>query len=73
MWVKHDLGLLLQQHAAGIFLVLDDLKQDLVQPFHDVRLDFAQGHLVGDLEDIAQRLGAFAVKAAHGQAQLVDG
>ena len=53
--------------------MLDDLQQDLVQPLDDVGLDFAQGHLVGNLEDIAQRLGAFAVKAAHGQAQLVDG
>ena len=34
--------------------------------------DFAQGHLVGNLEDIAQRLGAFAVKSAHGQAEFVD-
>ena len=45
----------------------------LVQPLDDVRFRLAQGHLVGDLENIAQRLGAFAVKAAHGQAQLVDG
>ena len=37
-----------------------------------VRFGFAQRHLVGHLENIAQRLGAFAVKPAHGQAQLVD-
>ena len=34
-------------------------------------LGFAEGHLVGHLENIAQRLGAFAVKPAHGQAELV--
>ena len=38
-----------------------------------VALGFAERHLVGDLEHIAQRLGAFAVKPAHGQAELVDG
>ena len=35
-------------------------------------LGLAEGHLVGHLEDIAQRLGAFAIKPAHGQAELVD-
>ena len=34
-------------------------------------LAFAQRHLVGNLENIAQRLGALAVKPAHGQAELV--
>ena len=66
------LGLLLQQRRARVFLVLDDLGQDLLQPLDDGALGLAQGHLVGHLENIAQRLGALAVKAADGQAELVD-
>ena len=38
-----------------------------------VVLGFAQGGLVGDLEEVAQGLGAFAEEAAHGQADLVHG
>ena len=52
--------------------MLDDLRQDLFQPLDDGRLGLAERHLVGDLENIAQRLGAFAVKSAHRQAELVD-
>ena len=48
-------------------------RQHLVQPLDDVGFGFAQSHLVGNLENIAQRFGAFAVKAAHRQAQFVDG
>ena len=72
MWLKTILGFFSSSIGARVFLVLDDLQQDLVQPLDDVRLRFAQGHLVGNLEDVAQRLGAFAVKAAHGQADFVD-
>ena len=36
-------------------------------------LRLAEGHLVGNLEEVAERLGAFAVEAAHGQADLVHG
>ena len=35
------------------------------------RLGLAEGHLVGNLEKVAERLGALAVEAAHGQADLV--
>jgi hypothetical protein len=34
---------------------------------------FAERHLVGNLKNISERLGAFAVKPAHGEAELVDG
>ena len=47
--------------------------EDLFEALDDVGFDFAQGHLVGNLEHVAQRLGALAVEAAHGQAQFVDG
>ena len=36
-------------------------------------LGLTQRHLVGNLKDISQRFGAFAIEAAHRQAQLVDG
>ncbi len=43
------------------------------KPLDDDRFAFAERHLVGDLKNIAQRLGAFAVKPAHREAKLVDG
>ena len=36
------------------------------------RLCFAERHLVGNLKNISERLGAFAVKPAHREAELVD-
>ncbi len=52
--------------------MLDDLAQDLFQAFDDGALGLAQSHLVGHLEDIAQRLGAFAIKTTNSQTQFVD-
>ena len=65
-------GLVLEELGPGILLVVDDLQEHLVEPLDDVRLRLAEGHLVGDLEDVAQRLRAFAVQAADGQTKLVD-
>ena len=61
------------QLDAGVLLVVNDLQQHLVEPLDDVALGLTEGHLVGNLKDVAQRLGAFPVKPAHGKAQLVDG
>ena len=61
------------QLDAGVLLVINDLQQHLVEPLDDVALGLAEGHLVGNLKDVAQRLGAFPVKPAHGKAELVDG
>ena len=72
MWLKTIFGFFSSKRRPRVFLVLDDLRQHLFQPLDDVGFGFAQRHLVGHLEDIAQRFGAFAVKSAHRQAELVD-
>ena len=51
--------------------MLDDLFDHLVQPVDDVVFLLPERRLVGDLEEIAQRLGAFAIQPAHRQADLV--
>src|SRR5687767_5229191 len=62
--VENDLGLLFEQGSAGVFLVFNELGEDFVQPFDNIGFDFAQRHLVRNLEDVAERLGAFAIKTA---------
>jgi len=52
--------------------MLDDLKQNFVKALDDVCLLFAQGHLIGNLKDVAKGFSAFAVKAADGKAEFVD-
>ena len=71
--VVNHLRLLLHQRLPRVFLVLDDLRQHLVQPLDNGDFVFAEGHLVRHLEDVAERLGALAIKSAHRQPELVDG
>ena len=71
--VEQHGGFLLHLGEARVLFVLNDLEQNLVDAFDDVVLWLTQGHLVGDLKDIAQRLGALAIEPAHRQSQLVDG
>jgi len=66
-------ALVLKHFLARVFLVFDDLLDHLREPVDDVGLRFAEGHLVGNLEEVAERLGAFAVEAADGEADLVHG
>ena len=71
--VEQHSGLLLHLGEACVLFVLNDLEQNLVDAFDDIVFRLPQGHLIGDLKDIAQRLGALAIETAHRQPQLIDG
>ena len=70
--VEKHIGAPLKERLAGVLLVLDDLLDDFDQTVDDFLLGFAQRGLVGNLEKIAQRLGALAVKPAHGESDFAD-
>ena len=70
--VEDHLRLLFQQRPARVFFVLDELREDFIEPLDNIGFGLAKSHLIGNLKHIAERLGAFAVKPAHGQAQFVD-
>ena len=70
--VEQHRGLLLHLGEARVLFVLNDLEQNLVDPFDDVVFRLPQGHLIGNLKDIAQRLSTLAIEAAHRQPQLVN-
>ena len=64
---------LTEHFLARIFLVLHDLDDDLGKLIDDVGLGFAEGHLIGDLEEVAECFGALAVETTDREAELVDG
>ena len=49
------------------------MSEHFVKALDYIRLNFAQSHLVGDLEDVAQSLGALAIEPTDSQAQFVHG
>ena len=61
------------QLDAGVLLVVNDLRHSTLLSRSTMSLGLTAGHLVGNPKDVAQRLGAFPVKPAHGKTQLVDG
>src|SRR5207237_1150680 len=67
-------GVVVEEHFAGVVLVVDDLGDHQVAEIAD---DFffvlAQGGLVGDLVEVAGGFGAFAVEAADGELQVLGG
>ena len=73
IWSIERRALLLQEVFPRGLLVLDDLLDHLAQPVDDVFFLLAERRLVGHLEQVAHRLRALAVEAAHGQADLVHG
>ena len=52
--------------------MVGDLGDDALEAADDGFLALAEGGLVGNLIEIAERLGAFAVETADGEADLVD-
>ena len=44
--IEDHFWFLFQQRSSRVFFVLDELRQHFVEPLYDVRLGFAQGHLV---------------------------
>src|SRR5437899_1606180 len=70
MVIDH-LGLLFEQSASSVLFVLNDLAKDFLQPLDNGALRLAESHLVGDLEYVAQCLGALPIQAADSQPQLI--
>src|SRR5215471_20120396 len=70
--VINHLGFLLQEGGSGVFLMLNDLGQNLFQTLDDSRFGLAQCHLVGHLENVAERFCALAAESADRKAELVD-
>ena len=53
--------------------MLNDLGEHFFEAFHNDGLGFTEGHLIGNLKDVTEGFSAFAIQAAHSQAELVDG
>src|SRR5579862_4105357 len=71
--VEDHFRLLFQQAGPGILFMLNDLSQNLFKPFDNRGFRLTQGHLIRDLENIAQSLSSLTVKTSDRQAELVDG
>ena len=61
------------QRLAGLAFVDYDVGYDFADLVEDGRFALAEGDLVGDLIKIARRPAPFAVQAAHGQVNLLQG
>ena len=70
--VSDHFRIVFEELLAGILLMLGHLRDDSLKAPDDGFLAFAQGGLVGDLIEMAQRLGAFAVQPAHGEADFTN-
>ena len=53
--------------------MIDDRTQHTAEPLDDLFLGFAQGRLVGNLEDAAARIRTLAEETTHDHAELVHG
>src|SRR2546427_8167781 len=69
--VVNHFRFLFQKHGTGVFFVLDDLQKDFFQTLNNGGFRFAEGHLVGNLENVAQRFRSFALETPNRQAQFV--
>ena len=71
--VERD-GAVVEQRAAGVVLVVDDLgDHQVLEVADDVVLGLAERGLVADLVEVAGRFGAFAVEPADGEAHVLGG
>ena len=70
--IAEHAGFFLDQFLAGVVLEFDELADDFEEAVEDLAFGFAEGGLVGDLEEIAEGFGAFSVEATNGEAELVD-
>ena len=65
-------GLFLNQFLASVVFQFGELAYDFDETIQNLPFRFTKGGLVGDLEQIAEGFGAFAVESADGEAELVD-
>jgi len=70
--IAEHAGFFLDQFLAGVVLEFDELADDFEEAVEDLAFGFAEGGLVGDLEEIAEGFGSFSVEATNGEAELVD-
>jgi len=70
--IKNTILVVSQQLGAALFLVGGDLAYHLLQAFKDKVFAFAQRALIGDLEEIAPVVRAFAEDAAYRQIEFAD-
>ena len=71
--VPQSIRFFLDQNLARVVFLLDDGLDDFGQPGDNLLFFFAKRRLIGDLEEVAHRLGAFAIKTAHRQTDFADG
>lgn len=65
-------GFFLNQLLAGVVFQVGELANDFDEAIQNLPFRFAEGGLIGDLEQVAEGLGSLAVEPADGEAELVD-
>ena len=70
--IINQFGLFFKERDPRILLVLNDLQNHLIKALDHFRLFFAQGRLIGDLEDIPKCFRPFPIQTSDRQTKFID-